>query len=805
MTTCPTVMVPPSTAPRSSALSVAARSIMAQNTMPGSLAEMMHARAIDHYGEGLEQYLALRLGKTSRASEAIHHLREVIRAVPAADLSKAPGPRARLFRTAREIAKRALAREGAAPIAERAALPWTPPPTAPAGARESVQRLRAMLSDQDGEILELRHARELDIAELSFVLECTPAEVKERITRAATAARKVLEDLPPVDRNTLKSFLVSAFTLASEAKPRRIYDSFEPLEPGDIVGGRYCVEQRVGLGAFGDVYRAQDTEVPGHIIALKLLHRPALSDVARARAMREVHLIASVFHPSVVQFKDHGWLDRRLWFVMPWYEGETLETRMERGALTRAEARAVFEPLAHALATLHAAGIRHQDIKPENIFLTRIRGFAGAEEQLLPVLLDLGVAAKEAEMVVAGTPTYFAPEVAAQFADNENAPAITLRADVFALALSLRNALEPGTQERVKGGAVDAFIKRRAHVTPSAPEARDLKYLGRSFHNWLHADADNRPSASDFATELAVLSAPEMKRARRKAFTRTVAPIALALALLSAGAIHISRERAAMHEERAERALNAAEGLREDLSASEARGRELTLDVNAIRDDYARSRLSRQELADQLRGTDTQLQAMATRAQEEDRRQRRLREELDTSQSEVQRLTGTVQEREAALSTERERVRSREAALQGLRADLTSARESAQATTRRADRLAQALSNAERHQETAEAQTARLQGELRTENARLSAERAKSERLEREVADAISNHALAQSEITRLRRLVPARRPANRPASPSSAPASDSANEEVQPQPGEQTAPAPVATAPVAGPSTDNG
>src|SRR5690606_26644794 len=156
---------------------------------------------------------------------------------------------------------------------------------------------------------------------------------------------------------------------------------------------------------------AKDTEVPGHVVALKLLHQPACSADARQAALRELHHIAAVFHPSVVQFKDHGWHEGRLWFVMPWYEGETLESRLQRGSLSRAEARRIFEPLARALAAMHAVGIRHQDIKPDNIFLARVDG----DGSVLPVLIDLGVAAKEAEMVVAGTPTYFAPEVAAQF------------------------------------------------------------------------------------------------------------------------------------------------------------------------------------------------------------------------------------------------------------------------------------------------------------------------------------------------------------------------------------------------------
>jgi len=216
------------------------------------------------------------------------------------------------------------------------------------------------------------------------------------------------------------------------------------------------------------VYRAKDTEVPGHVVALKLLHQAAHSKTAKQSALRELRLIASVFHPSIVQFKDHGWFEERLWFVMPWYDGETLESRLQREPLSRAEALKIFQPLARALAAMHVAGVRHQDVKPENIFLARIPGFS--EDEVTPVLLDLGVAATEAEMVVAGTPTYFAPEVAAQFASVECKPPVTPKADVFALALALRNALEPETQEDVAAGAVDTFIEHRAQETPRAPK-----------------------------------------------------------------------------------------------------------------------------------------------------------------------------------------------------------------------------------------------------------------------------------------------------------------------------------------------
>src|SRR5690606_2592604 len=100
------------------------------------------------------------------------------------------------------------------------------------------------------------------------------------------------------------------------------------------------------------------------------------------------------FHPSIVQFKDHGWHESRLWFVMPWYEGESLQARIDRQPLSRTEARQIFEPLARALAAMHASGLRHQDVKPENIFLANIKRHGEGVSDILPVLLDLGVAAK---------------------------------------------------------------------------------------------------------------------------------------------------------------------------------------------------------------------------------------------------------------------------------------------------------------------------------------------------------------------------------------------------------------------------
>src|SRR5690606_29568266 len=140
----------------------------------------------------------------------------------------------------------------------------------------------------------------------------------------------------------------------------------------------------------------------GHVVTLKLLHRVARTPAAREGAIRELSLIASAFHPSLVHFKDHGWFEDRLWFVMPFYVGEMLLERLERGPLELDDTLAHFERLARALAALHAAGIRHQDIKPENIFLVELATGAAADRpEILAVLLDLGVAAPNGEMALA--------------------------------------------------------------------------------------------------------------------------------------------------------------------------------------------------------------------------------------------------------------------------------------------------------------------------------------------------------------------------------------------------------------------
>ena len=475
--------------------------------------------------------------------------------------------------------------------------------------------------------------------------------------------------------------------------------------------------------------------MPGHVVALKILHKSATSEEARKTALRELRLIASVFHPSVVDFKDHGWYQERLWFVMPWYEGETLEERITRAPLTREEARDIFTPLAQALATMHAAGIRHQDIKPDNIFLARISETGSERNRILPVLIDLGVAAKEAEMIVAGTPLYFPPEIACQYAGRSGRPPVTAKADVFSLALSLRNALEPSTQEQVPGTAIEAFITHRADNPPQGPSAKELRFLAPFFERWLARDPELRPSSEELAEELSILTRPEKERARRKTILRWAAPIALGslLGLASITYVYLKKR------EEADAAYLRVEMTEGKLGRESARRM-------LLEESYQHSELTRQQLEDrltersreanrlgaQLGRTRREASDMAGRLQsvaadlESTRRDRDLaNRKLEGAQARLVLLEGqlfNVEQKRAFIESELREARGRmsaaESELSDLRArsrtllgELDRARDEANEQIGRASELEQALT-------VTRAERLRLQSELENERQR---------------------------------------------------------------------------------------
>jgi serine/threonine-protein kinase len=183
---------------------------------------------------------------------------------------------------------------------------------------------------------------------------------------------------------------------------------------GQLIGGRVRLEERLGQGGIGDVWRASHLERTADV-AVKLLaprFRSALAESSHvASFLREATLTRRVDSPHVVRVIDCAYSPEvGPYIVMEMLAGPDLfEHIAGTGTLEMAEAAAIVAQLCEALEALHAADVFHRDVKPENVVLTRYRGRTCAK------LIDFGIARDarapaEVEEGIFGTPAYLSPE-----------------------------------------------------------------------------------------------------------------------------------------------------------------------------------------------------------------------------------------------------------------------------------------------------------------------------------------------------------------------------------------------------------
>ncbi len=213
------------------------------------------------------------------------------------------------------------------------------------------------------------------------------------------------------------------------APPRRRTRSHPAtLSPG-YRAGAWRVEGELGRGGMASVYAVVHAKF-GKRAALKLAHRAILGPTFTADTfLREARVVNRVVHPSVPDVFATGTFDGRPYLVMERLAGETLGARLERAAMPRAEAIEIMLELCDVLATAHAAGVIHRDLKLDNILLLDAPCTGGHRIKLV----DWGVARIVGEDdplvgMVAGTLTYVAPE---QIRGDDITPA----ADLYALAV----------------------------------------------------------------------------------------------------------------------------------------------------------------------------------------------------------------------------------------------------------------------------------------------------------------------------------------------------------------------------------
>ncbi|MBV9161418.1 MAG: protein kinase [Pseudonocardiales bacterium] len=211
-----------------------------------------------------------------------------------------------------------------------------------------------------------------------------------------------------------------------------------------FVADRYRLDRRIGTGAMGVVWCAHDARLNRTVAIKELLMQPGLAEAdaqtARDRAMREGRIAARLQHPHAIHVYDVA-LDGATGAsgqVVPWLVMEYLPSRSlaavlaERGTLAPHEAARIGQQVAAALAAAHEAGIVHRDVKPGNVLLgqdgiVKITDFGISRASWDTTVTRTGV--------LAGTPAYFAPEVAR---GERPGPA----SDVFSLGSTLYAAVE---------------------------------------------------------------------------------------------------------------------------------------------------------------------------------------------------------------------------------------------------------------------------------------------------------------------------------------------------------------------------
>jgi len=353
--------------------------------------------------------------------------------------------------------------------------------------------------------------------------ETVTPEIAARDVALESVTRKLALD-ETVDSAT------GAMTTGLEATMMSHDDSVETgrrMHVGPIAGkafGRYTLDERLGAGAMGVVWRARDPKLDRDV-ALKLLkrHDPSLME----RLVREAQSMAQVSHPNVVGVYDVGVAEGNAYIAMELVTGKSLRGWQSAKDRTVPEIVAAYVAAGRGLAAAHRAGIVHRDFKPDNVLVgddERVRvtdfGLAAAKPRESGVVHSIADVSLTTSGSVLGTPAYMAPE---QFSGGNVDP----RTDQFNFCASLYEALygerpfEGKTFDELADNVIEGRVKPAPSGTQIAGGLRAIIVRGLS------------PKPGDrFATMDHLLA--ELGRDRARPWRRTAigcAALAAALAL----------------------------------------------------------------------------------------------------------------------------------------------------------------------------------------------------------------------------------------------------------------------------------
>jgi hypothetical protein len=264
---------------------------------------------------------------------------------------------------------------------------------------------------------------------------------------------------------------------------------------GRVIAGRYILDQPIGRGAMGVVWRGRDQLLDREVAVKEVVLSSSIGADERKnayqRTLREARTAARLSHRGVVTVFDVAEEDGRPWIVMELVPSRSLDQvlTVER-RLTPVRAGRIGQQLLAALAAAHAVGVLHRDVKPSNVLIARER--SGNEWDERAVLTDFGIAQFAGDPrltqtgMVMGSPGFTAPE-------RIRGGAATPASDLWSLGATIYAAVEGSGPYEQRGGAITTMS---AIINEDAPVASGSGRLAPLIAALLRRDPSTRPSAA---------------------------------------------------------------------------------------------------------------------------------------------------------------------------------------------------------------------------------------------------------------------------------------------------------------------